>query len=157
MKGERLVLFSRLKRMQTIIQDALRERFGIHAPIINGEVAGIRRVELVEEFNKREGFGALILGPEAGGVGLNITGANHVIHYTRLWNPAKENQATDRVHRLGQTRPVTVHYPIVRDSVEEKLDRLLEDKRSLAENVLIPRESLSVMNELVESLVVTNG
>jgi hypothetical protein len=150
--GERAVIFTRLRSMQRILQDALRHRYGVHAPIINGEVAGARRVDMVEQFNGADSFGVLILGPEAGGVGLNIIGANHVVHYTRLWNPAKENQATDRVHRLGQIRPVTVHYPIVAGTVEEKLDQLLEEKRSLAENVLVPRESLSVMDELIESL-----
>jgi SNF2 family DNA or RNA helicase len=150
--GERAVVFTRLRSMQRILQDALRHTYGVHAPIINGEVAGARRVEMVEQFNEADSFGVLILGPEAGGVGLNITGPNHVVHYTRLWNPAKENQATDRVHRLGQTRPVTVHYPIVTGTVEEKLHQLLEEKRSLAENVLVPRESLSVMDELIESL-----
>ena len=78
----------------------------------------------------------MILSPDAAGVGLNITGANHVIHYTRLWNPAKENQATDRVHRIGQTRPVTVYYPIIVGdgfhSVEERLDELLTEKKELA-------------------------
>lgn len=150
--GERAVVFTRLRAMQRILQDAIRLEFGVHAPIINGEVAGGRRVDMVEQFNEMDTFGVLILGPEAGGVGLTITGANHVVHYTRLWNPAKENQATDRVHRLGQVRPVTVHYPIVSGTVEEKLHQLLEEKRSLAENVLVPRESLSVMDELVESL-----
>ena len=86
-------------------------------------------------------------------MGLNIVGANHVVHYTRLWNPAKENQATDRVHRIGQTRPVTVHYPIVGGSdvasVEERLHRLLEEKRALARDVVRPRESLSVEKEML--------
>lgn len=155
--GERAVVFTRLRRMQQILQDALRRAFGVHAPIISGDVPGSHRVELVDQFNRGNQFGVMILGPEAGGVGLNIVGPNHVIHYTRLWNPAKENQATDRVHRIGQTRAVSVHYPIVTGTVEEKLDQLLEEKRALAENVLVPRESLSVMDELVESLGVQSA
>ncbi len=94
----------------------------------------------------------MIISPEAAGIGLNITGANHVIHYTRLWNPAKENQATDRVHRIGQEKAVTVHYPIVVGhgfkSVEEHLDDLLSEKLELARNVLVPRAALDVESEL---------
>jgi SNF2 family DNA or RNA helicase len=121
---------------------------------LNGDGAGGRRQEFVDRFNAAPGFGALLLGPDATGVGLNIVGANHVIHYTRLWNPAKENQATDRVHRIGQTRPVTVYYPIVRgedrETVEQTLDRLLEEKRALARDVVRPRESLSVEREMLQ-------
>lgn len=151
-QGEKVVIFTRFRRMQDILQQVLSDRFGVVAPIINGEHAGWARQRRVESFNKAPGFGALILSPEAAGVGLNITGANHVIHYTRLWNPAKENQATDRVHRIGQTKPVTVHYPIVKGdsfrSIEEHLDDLLAEKSRLAENVLWPRESLSVHADL---------
>ena len=86
------------------------------------------------------------------GVGLNITGATHVVHYTRLWNPAKENQATDRVHRIGQQHPVTIHYPVVVGdgfkSVEEHLHDLLAEKLQLARNVLVARKSLDFMSEL---------
>jgi hypothetical protein len=150
--GERVVVFSRLRAMQDILQRVMVERFGVMPAIINGTSSGEARQRRVDQFNRNRDFAALILSPEAAGVGLNITGANHVIHYTRLWNPAKENQATDRVHRLGQTRPVTVHYPIVmgdeHSSVEEHLDRLLAEKSALAENVLWPRESLSVAADL---------
>lgn len=152
--GEKAVIFTRYRQMQQILQQALADRFGVHAAILNGEVQGPRRQGLVDRFNQAPGFGAMILSPEAAGVGLNIVGANHAIHYTRLWNPAKENQATDRVHRIGQTRPVTVHYPIVgggeMPSVEERLAVLLGEKQALARDVVRPRESLSVERELFE-------
>ena len=126
-------------------------------PIINGEVAGPRRQDVVKRFNAALGFGVMILSPEAAGVGLNITGANHVIHYTRLWNPAKEDQATDRVYRIGQEKPVTVYYPIVvaaeGPTVEEHLDDLLREKQVLARDVVWPRESLSVQKDLEKLLV----
>ena len=149
------VVFTRFRKMQQILQHAVAERLGVHAAILNGEVAGGRRQEVVDRFNKTPGFGVLILSPEAAGVGLNITGASHVVHYTRLWNPAKENQATDRVHRIGQQRRVIVYKPIVTSggelpSVEERLHRLLEEKRALAHDVVRPRESLSVEKELFE-------
>lgn len=155
-RGERAVIFTRFRRMQAILQEVLARQFSIFAPIINGEDSGRARQNRVDAFNAVPSFGALILSPEAAGVGLNITGANHVIHYTRLWNPAKENQATDRVHRLGQNRPVTVHYPIVVGegfrSIEEHMDELLAEKSRLAENVLWPRESLSVVADLERQL-----
>lgn len=153
-RGEKVVVFTRFRRMQQILQQALASRFGVHAAILNGEVPGERRLGVVDRFNHAPGFGALILSPEAAGVGLNIVGANHVVHYTRLWNPARENQATDRVHRIGQTRPVTVHYPIVRGGdlpgVEERLAVLLDEKQALARDVVRPRESLSVERELFQ-------
>ena len=115
--------------------------------------SGLERfIVVTESFNKGPGFDAMILSPEAAGVGLNITGPTHVVHYTRLWNPAKENQATDRVHRIGQNHPVTIHYPIVVGngfkSVEQHLHDLLREKLQLARNVLVPRKSLDFMGEL---------
>ncbi len=149
---EKVVVYTRLKVMQRIFQAAISERFGFNPSVLNGEVTGPNRHQIVEAFNRGPGFDAMILSPEAAGVGLNITGATHVIHYTRLWNPAKENQATDRVHRIGQSRPVTVHYPVVVGdgfkSVEEHLNDLLKEKLQLARNVLVPRKSLDYFNEL---------
>ena len=149
---EKAVVYTRLKVMQRILQAVVRSRFGFNPSVLNGEVAGPNRHRIVEAFNRGPGFDAMILSPEAAGVGLNITGATHVIHYTRLWNPAKENQATDRVHRIGQERPVTVHYPVVVGdgfkSVEEHLHDLLQEKLRLARNVLVPRKSLDFVNEL---------
>jgi len=153
-KGEKAIIFTRYKAMQRILQDIILHEFGIHTPVINGEIQSARRLDLVDRLNKAEGFHALILSPDAAGVGLNITGANHVIHYTRLWNPAKENQATDRVYRIGQRKPVQVYYPVVTGtgfvSVEERLDELLREKQALARDVVWPREALSVERELLD-------
>ena len=150
--GEKAVIYTRYRIMQRILQAAIRGGFGFSPSVLNGEVTGPNRHRIVEAFNRGSGFDAMILSPEAAGVGLNITGATHVIHYTRLWNPAKENQATDRVHRIGQEHPVAVHYPVVVGdgfkSVEEHLHDLLQEKLRLARNVLVPRKSLDFMNEL---------
>jgi len=155
-KGEKLLIYTRFRLMQRILQECLKARFDIHAPVLNGEVRTGRRHQRVKRFNKEPGFRAMILSPEAAGVGLNIVGANHVIHYTRLWNPAKENQATDRVYRIGQDRPVQVYYPIVRGegfkSVEEHLDELLAEKQELAKTVIWPREQLSVSGDMQDWL-----
>lgn len=151
-EGAKVVIYTRLKAMQRILQTVILHRFGFDPSVLNGEVGGHNRHRIVESFNKGPGFDAMILSPEAAGVGLNITGATHVVHYTRLWNPAKENQATDRVHRIGQNHPVTIHYPIVVGngfkSVEQHLHDLLREKLQLARNVLVPRKSLDFMGEL---------
>ena len=150
--GEKTVIYTRYKDMQRILQAVIRSGFGFSPSVLNGEVTGPNRHRIVEEFNCGTGFDAMILSPEAAGVGLNITGATHVVHYTRLWNPAKESQATDRVHRIGQERPVTVHYPVVVGdgfkSVEEHLHDLLQEKLRLARNALVPRKNLDFVNEL---------
>ena len=93
------------------------------------------RKSIVDGFRNSEGFNVLILSPDVAGIGLTIVEANHVIHYGRWWNPAKESQATDRVYRIGQTKPVHVYYPIAVyptgafASFDEKLDELLKRSR----------------------------
>ena len=148
--GEKAIVFTDFKAVQRILQDAIRNKFGLWADIINGEVTGNRQT-IIDIFSEKEGFNVLILGHQVGGVGLNITAANHVIHYTRPWNPAKENQATDRVHRIGQTRPVTIYYPIVKDerfvTVEERLDELIRSKADLARDVLRPSAEMKLKPE----------
>lgn len=154
--GEKVLLFTRYRMMQDILQRVIEKEFDSYASILNGAVSGGQRQPLVDRFQSRSGFGALILAPEAAGVGLNITGANHVIHYSRLWNPAKERQATDRVYRIKQTRPVLVHYPIVTgdgwDTVEEHLDDLLQEKSDLAEYVIMPSNRLNLQSELQQRM-----
>ena len=117
--------------------------------IINGSVAGDQRQKRVDAFQKIEqkaerGFDIMILGPRAAGIGLTRTAANHVLHLSRWWNPAVEDQCTDRVYRIGQTRPVTVWVPraIYPDHPERSFDRqlhaLLERKRRLSRDMLAP-------------------
>lgn len=113
--------------------------------IINGQVAGDQRQQIVDRFQAAApGFGLLLLSPKAAGIGLTITAANHVIHLSRWWNPAVEDQCNDRVYRIGQTRPVTVHIPMAvhpnfgEASFDLKLDALLERKRTLSRDMLVP-------------------
>lgn len=150
--GEKALIFTRYRTMQRILQDALQAYFGIFASIVNGENAGSERQRVIDRFQAGQGFSVLILSPEAAGVGLNITKANHVIHYSRLWNPAKEQQATDRVYRIGQDRKVFVHYPVVTGggwlTVEEHLDNLLAEKRDLAEAVVVATPQTRLEKEL---------
>lgn len=149
-KGEKAIVFTDFKAVQRILRDAVRQRFGLWPDIVNGELTGNRQA-VIDVFSERPGFNVLILGHQVAGVGLNITAASHVIHYTRPWNPAKENQATDRAHRIGQTRPVHVYYPIVEDerfvTVEKRLDEVIASKSGLARDVLRPSSELRVREE----------
>jgi len=139
-KDERAIVFAEHYSTQDRLQRAIERRFSIRTERINGKVAGGRRLAIVNAFNARRGFGVLVLGPKAAGVGLNVVGANHVVHFTRHWNPALEAQATDRAYRIGQTRPVHVHLPIAthsaRTSIEKHLDGLLAGRSELAGDIL---------------------
>ena len=155
-EGEKVLLFSRYKRIQRILKQVISELVGGPSfPPLNGDVDVRNRLEYVRRFNSHDGFAAMVLSPEATGVGLDLVGANHVVHYTRLWNPAKEAQATARTHRISQTRPVHVQYPITVcsafTSVEVHLDRLLQDKQQLAEDVIWPTSKLNVERELADA------
>lgn len=129
-------------------------------PGITGEVAGGRRQRIVDRFQAGCGFGIVLLSPRAGGVGLTLTRANHVIHLSRWWNPAVEDQCNGRVLRIGQERPVTIHLPIAvlgdgRRSFDENLDALLERKRQLFRETLAP--PVASEHELEELLEETIG
>ena len=115
--------------------------------VINGAVAGERRQDIVKRFQEaRPGFDLLLLSPKAAGVGLTITAANHVLHLSRWWNPAVEDQCNDRAYRIGQTRDVTIHVPLALhpifgdQSFDVKLDELLGRKRELSRDMLVPPE-----------------
>ncbi|MDI6893800.1 MAG: DEAD/DEAH box helicase [Bacillota bacterium] len=146
-QGEKVVVFCHLRNMQRILKRVFMWRYKLpECFILNGETQN--RLDMVERFNRQPDFGAMIISPKAGGVGLNITGANHVIHYVRWWNPAVESQATARVHRIGQSRAVHVHYPILTHpqfkTADVILDELLREKRELADSVLVPTSRLEI-------------
>jgi len=156
-KNEKAIIFTRRIKMQYIIQRVIREKFNMdYVPIINGDSKG--RLQTVNRFNISKGFWCMILSPLAAGTGLNITGANHVIHYSRWWNPAVEQQATDRAYRIGQEKDVIVYYPISTsesfETVEKKLDQLLVEKKTLAQNIIVPNRKIEndIKNELLSML-----
>jgi len=155
--GERVLVFTEYKAMQELLVRALQERFGIWAARINGDVMSSERQAMVDRLNRSDGFDVMVLSPTAGGVGLNITGANHVIHYTRVWNPAKEAQATDRAYRIGQKKDVNVYYPIVRhpefDTVEVRMDGLLARKKELARDIIRPGGGLELSKSEITELL----
>ena len=148
-KGERALLFVDDLNVQARLTGLIQRRYRLlGAPmVINGTVAGRTRQARVDRFQAAaEGFDVMILSPRAGGVGLTLTRANHVIHLSRWWNPAVEDQCNGRALRIGQTRPVTVHIPVAtlsRDgrSFDQNLHSLLEPKRLLMHEALLPPEA----------------
>ncbi|QUN31577.1 restriction endonuclease [Cupriavidus sp. KK10] len=144
-KGEKVIVFCEFREIQRLLQHYIEAEFGLRPDIINGDTKAsashaASRQKRIKAFQDAPGFGVLVLSPVAVGFGVNIQAANHVVHYTRTWNPAKEDQATDRAYRINQKKPVYVYYPVVRaddfTTFDVKLDMLLEYKRGLAEDML---------------------
>ena len=132
--GHRMLLSSQFTSMLALLQAAL-EKEGIPYYIITGETSKQKRQELVKQFNS-DTTPVFLISLKAGGVGLNLTGADVVIHYDPWWNQAVQNQATDRAHRIGQTKKVTVYKLIARNTIEEKIQKLQEAKQDLAEQII---------------------
>lgn len=133
--GEACIIFTQYIGMGEMIRSVLQKRYDIKVPFLNGSMPKAQRDENVARFQNGE-FPFFILSLKAGGTGLNLTAANHVIHYDRWWNPAVENQATDRAYRIGQNRFVHVHKFITTGTLEEKIDLMLEKKQSLNEEII---------------------
>lgn len=159
-KEEKVIIFVERKETQKMLQKLCLKKYGIITKIINGDTPSIvkrnmpnkqSRQSSIDEFQAVDGFNVIIMSPVAAGMGLNVTAANHVIHYSRHWNPAKENQATDRAYRIGQTKDVFVYYPMaVRPDIksfDETLDDLLSRKTSLATSTIFPTERVEVKQE----------
>ena len=121
-KNEKVIIFAERKETQKMLQRICMERYGLVSKIINGDTPTITmrrtnnnqsRQAAIDDFQSQQGFNVIIMSPVAAGMGLNVTAANHVIHYSRHWNPAKENQATDRAYRIGQTKDVCVYLSLI--------------------------------------------
>jgi len=159
-KEEKAIIFAEFRKTQAILQKVVQHVFDLkHVSIINGEMAARKgrrsqketRQEAIDRFQKEAGFNVIIMSPVAAGLGLNVTGANHVIHYSRHWNPAKESQATDRAHRIGQNKTVFVYYPISVlnecKTFDVIIDNLLQQKRHLADAAMFPSAICEVDKE----------
>ncbi len=138
-EGESVLVFSQFVECLALVEARLAE-LGITTLFLHGKVAAKRRTEMVAAF-QAGAAPVLLLSLKVGGVGLNLTRATHVIHYDRWWNPAVEDQATDRAHRIGQDRPVQVHRLVTEGTLEDRIGELMERKRSLAEAVVGAGES----------------
>lgn len=145
--GEKALVFIEDRDVQALFAAAMATHLDLdrQPSIINGSVPGERRLEIVDRFQASLlPFDLLVLSPKAAGIGLTITAANHVIHLSRWWNPAVEDQCNDRCYRIGQQKPVTIHLPIAvhpdygESSFDVRLDALLERKRQLSRDMLLP-------------------
>jgi superfamily II DNA or RNA helicase len=145
--GEKALVFTSFTNMVDILVRDLQLRFGFYADFVDGRVPVEERQTRVDRFNTEKGPGVLVLKPVAGGTGLNIAGACHVIHYNLEWNPAIEDQATARAYRRGQTRPVFVHRLLYARTVEEVIDRVVQRKRRLMGTAVVGTDGTDVSRE----------
>lgn len=135
-KRERVLVFTQFREMTRPLAAFLRTVFGMDGLVLHGGTRPAARSQIVDAFQGEAYVPFLVLSVKAGGTGLNLTRASHVIHFDRWWNPAVENQATDRAYRIGQTRNVMVHKLVCEGTVEEKIDAMIESKKELAESVI---------------------
>ena len=132
--GDSALVFSQYVQMAALIEAHLTDR-GVPTLLLHGRVPVQRRDDMVARFQAGE-VPVFLLSLKAGGTGLNLTRATHVVHYDRWWNPAVEDQASDRAYRIGQDRPVQVHRLVTEGTLEDRIADLLESKRDLAERVV---------------------
>jgi len=136
-EGDQALIFTQFRQMGHILSNMLKHELGKEVLFLHGGTSQGKRQKMIDDFQEATGKNPiLLLSLKAGGVGLNLTAATHVFHFDRWWNPAVENQATDRAYRIGQTRTVQVHKYIVRGTLEERIDEMIESKTELAENII---------------------
>jgi superfamily II DNA or RNA helicase len=134
--GERALVFTQFREMGELLQAHLRSRFHLDAAFLHGGVSRSGRDRMVAEFQSGDSAPILLVSLKAGGTGLNLTAASQVIHYDRWWNPAVEDQATDRAWRIGQRNTVNVHKLVCQGTVEERIGEVIDEKRALADSVI---------------------
>ncbi len=135
-KRERVLVFTQFREIADYLSEYLETIFHTKGGVIHGGISPKERTRIVERFQSDEYVPYIVCSVKAAGTGLNLTKANHVIHFDRWWNPAVENQATDRAFRIGQTKNVMVHKLVSKGTIEEKIDMMIESKKELAENVI---------------------
>jgi non-specific serine/threonine protein kinase len=135
-KQEKMLVFTQFREVIAPLAAFLGSIFERPGLVLHGQTEVKKRKDLVRRFQEDEAVGFFVLSLKAGGSGLNLTAASHVVHFDRWWNPAVENQATDRAFRIGQTKNVLVHKFVCRGTVEEKIDQLIESKRQLSRDLL---------------------
>lgn len=150
-KDEKVIIFTKFKKAQKVVHMAIKQWFGLETFIVNGEETNLNnRTKKITQFRNSIGFNVIILSPEVAGFGITITEANHVIHYSRLWNPAKEDQSTDRIYRIGQKKTVTVYYPMISFEKEgivqyDNVQDYINDNKYIKNKLLSPEEKLNIL------------
>jgi len=135
--GERALVFTQFRKMGDLLTTMLRHKFDCDVLFLHGGTPQSKRQQMIDHFQSPEGEAPIfVLSLKAGGLGLNLTAANHVFHFDRWWNPAVETQATDRAFRIGQTRIVHVHKFVCEGTLEERIDQMIEQKTELAQNII---------------------
>ena len=136
-EGESLLVFTQFTELGSALEKYIKQTLHYNTYYIHGGTSREKRERMISEFQDPESEPSVfILSLKAGGVGITLTKANHVFHFDRWWNPAVEDQATDRAFRIGQTKNVLVHKFVCRGTVEEKIDQLIESKRGLSQELL---------------------
>jgi non-specific serine/threonine protein kinase len=152
-KQEKALVFTQFREVTAPVASFLGGVFGRPGLVLHGETEVKKRMDLVRRFQENESVPFFVLSLKAGGSGLNLTAASHVIHFDRWWNPAVENQATDRAFRIGQTKNVLVHKFVCRGTVEEKIDELIESKTQLSRELLEGGKELNLTEMKDEELL----
>ncbi|MCX8070710.1 MAG: DEAD/DEAH box helicase, partial [Thermodesulfovibrionales bacterium] len=147
-KREKLILFTQFREITLPLHRFLREIFGKTGYVLDGSTAPSKRKKIVSEFQTSPNIAFMVLSIKAGGVGLNLTSANHVIIFDRWWNPAVENQATDRAFRIGQKKNVVVHKFLTKGTIEEKIDSIIESKKQIVNDVIEKTPDESWLTEM---------
>jgi len=151
-RNEKAIVFTEYRQIQRLLQKAIEQTFKIDVNVVNGattvdSASDQSRQKVIDQFQAMPGFAVIVLSTTAVGFGVNIQKANHVIHFTRPWNPAKEDQATDRAYRIGQEKPVWVYCPTLAgdgfESFEQRLAERLARKRMLSQDLLAPEQSVN--------------
>jgi non-specific serine/threonine protein kinase len=146
-RQDKVLVFTQFREMTEPLAGFLAEVFGRTGLVLHGGTPVKKRQRLVESFQNDDRVPFMILSLKAGGTGLNLTAASHVIHFDRWWNPAVENQATDRAFRIGQKKNVLVHKFVCRGTVEERIDEVIAGKQKLSEEIL-PAGAESALTEM---------
>ncbi|MCD7839473.1 MAG: DEAD/DEAH box helicase [Erysipelotrichaceae bacterium] len=152
-KHERVLVFTQFKEMVQPLSDYLETIFHTSGVTLDGSTTVKKRQEAVDKFQSEQYVPYMVLSIKAGGVGLNLTKASHVIHFDRWWNPAVENQATDRAFRIGQTKNVVVHKFISEGTIEEKIDTLIESKIQLSDDIIAEQQETWITEMSNEELL----
>ena len=135
-RQDKVLVFTQFREMTAPLSGFLAEVFGCNGLVLHGGTPVRRRQDLVKRFQEDDRIPFMVLSLKAGGTGLNLTAASHVIHFDRWWNPAVENQATDRAFRIGQKKNVLVHKFVCRGTVEERIHELMAAKQGLSDEIL---------------------
>lgn len=147
-EGRKSIIFTQFINTGKLIQKRLEKEIGKKILFFHGSLDMDERRSMINEFDQNSEIPAMILSLKAGGLGLNLTMANYVFHFDRWWNPAVENQAVDRVHRIGQKRSTFVYKFITKGTLEERIDDLIESKIKLSDGIIPKGES--IITELTE-------